>query len=74
MVLTVPLIRFCWNPLLISVFFTVLGLSYNDRKQGHMTLEIPEKQDKSLSQVFFVVVFVCLFSVQNKNTHTVNKF
>lgn len=39
-----------------------------------MTLEIPAKQDKSLSQVFVVVVFVCLFSVQNKNTHTVNKF
>lgn len=56
--------------------FTVLGLSYNDRKQGHMTLEIPAKQDKSLSQVFLLLLylFVCLFSVQNKKTHTVNKF
>lgn len=60
MVLTVPLVYFCWPLLLTRVFFIVTGLSY-DRKQGHIIVWISANQDKNLSQrfVLFVVVVFC---------------
>lgn len=48
---------------MFSFFFSVvLGLNYEDRKQGHITLKIPEKKDYNSSQRFF------LFSVRKKDS------